>query len=54
MPVFVVRFALCLVGVGLLLLGGGDVSTIAWAMIAVAVTSELLATAVFLHRRRGG
>ena len=51
MPVFVVRFALCLVGVGLLVLG---VSTIAWAMIAVAVTSELLATAVFLHRRRGG
>jgi hypothetical protein len=53
-PVFAIRAGVGLAGVALVLLAAGQppLALLGWALVAAAVVTEALASAVFLWRRR--
>jgi hypothetical protein len=53
-PVFAIRAAMVLVGAALVIVSGGrpPVAALGWGLVALALLSEALASAVFLWRRR--
>ncbi|HEY7076851.1 MAG TPA: hypothetical protein VH418_15845 [Solirubrobacteraceae bacterium] len=54
-PVFAVRAAMVLIGAALVVVSDGrpPVAVFGWGLVAVAVLSEAVASAIFLWRRRG-